>query len=315
MSISSDITRIKGAKDDLKTAINAKGGSLTTELIDDYSAAVDAIAPGTDTSSATATASDILTGKTAYISDGTEATGTCDFNADTTDATADENSLLYGHTAYGADGTKLTGTGAYWQHAKSLPAVFSGSTTLPANTTIYAPLAAGLAQTFYNCDTIVNLHITISSVCKSFNTLSSGCGLLETVTIVGPMAQITNWATSFNNSPALHTITGTLNFSGNTGALTSTFTLLPALVNITVVPSTVNASISFVDSPLLSTTSLLSIANGLDAASEPKTLTMHATSKTNMNNINVDNVDGVAVLGSAMTLTQFINNIKGWTIA
>lgn len=138
---------------------------------------------------------------------------------------------------------------------------------------------------------------------------------METVTIVGPMAQITNWATSFNNSPALHTITGTLNFSGNTGALTSTFTLLPALVNITVVPSTVNASISFVDSPLLSTTSLLSIANGLDAASEPKTLTMHATSKTNMNNINVDNVDGVAVLGSAMTLTQFINNIKGWTIA
>lgn len=108
MSISSDITRIKGAKDDLKTAINAKGGTLTTELIDEYPAAVDAIPTGTDTSSATATASDILTGKTAYISDGTEATGTYE-PLDTSDATADAHDIYDGKTAY-VNGVKVTGT-------------------------------------------------------------------------------------------------------------------------------------------------------------------------------------------------------------
>ena len=46
MGIASDITRIQGAKQDLKTAINAKGGSLTTELIDDYAAAVTALEIG-----------------------------------------------------------------------------------------------------------------------------------------------------------------------------------------------------------------------------------------------------------------------------
>jgi hypothetical protein len=140
MSISSDITRIKGAKADLKTAINAKGGTLTTELIDEYPAAVDALPTGTDTSSATATASDILTGKTAYISDGTEATGTYEpldtssgdavpadialgkkawvdgaeltgtnTNPDTSDATATAADIAFGKTAYIADGTSETG--------------------------------------------------------------------------------------------------------------------------------------------------------------------------------------------------------------
>lgn len=47
MGIASDIARIQGAKQDLKTAINAKGGSLTTELIDDYAAAVDSLSTST----------------------------------------------------------------------------------------------------------------------------------------------------------------------------------------------------------------------------------------------------------------------------
>jgi hypothetical protein len=75
-----------------------------------YKIGQNSVEEGTDTSSATATASDILTGKTAYISDGTEATGTCDFNADTTDATATAADIAMGETAYIADGTKATGT-------------------------------------------------------------------------------------------------------------------------------------------------------------------------------------------------------------
>ena len=46
MSIASEIERISDAKADLKAAINAKGGSLTNELIGDYAAAVAALPGG-----------------------------------------------------------------------------------------------------------------------------------------------------------------------------------------------------------------------------------------------------------------------------
>lgn len=41
MSIASEITRLQNAKASLKTAINAKGGSLTNETLDQYASAVD----------------------------------------------------------------------------------------------------------------------------------------------------------------------------------------------------------------------------------------------------------------------------------
>lgn len=46
MSIATEISRIQTAKNDLKTSINAKGGTLTSETLDDYAAAVDALSSG-----------------------------------------------------------------------------------------------------------------------------------------------------------------------------------------------------------------------------------------------------------------------------
>ena len=67
MSIANEINRIKAAKESLKNAINAKGGNLNTELLDEYAAAVANLPTGgggsADLSFVTAKAEDILSGK------------------------------------------------------------------------------------------------------------------------------------------------------------------------------------------------------------------------------------------------------------
>lgn len=65
------------------------------------------IMEGIDTTDATAKASDILLGKTAYIND-VKITGTSTFDADTKDATATVADILSGKTAY-VNGQKLVG--------------------------------------------------------------------------------------------------------------------------------------------------------------------------------------------------------------
>ena len=69
-SLDTVLSALDGARDALVTAINAKGGSLAQDsTLYQCANAVNEISTGTDTSDATATASDILQDKTAYAKD------------------------------------------------------------------------------------------------------------------------------------------------------------------------------------------------------------------------------------------------------
>ena len=62
-----------------------------------------------DISGDTVTAAKLLKGYTAHLKSGAPVTGTCEYDSDTTDATASADEILSGETAYAA-GQKVTGS-------------------------------------------------------------------------------------------------------------------------------------------------------------------------------------------------------------
>ena len=140
MSISTEINRIKSAKTALKDAINAKGGNLTTELLDAYADAVISLPSGgdIDLTGVTVTADKLLDGVVAVNGEGLKVTGTIktvsaaiqgDYvvvpagfhtesmsfpvtvgDIDLTGVTVKADKLLAGVVAIDVTGSKVTGT-------------------------------------------------------------------------------------------------------------------------------------------------------------------------------------------------------------
>lgn len=235
---------------------------------------------------------------------------------DTSDATLVANDMLYGVTGYGPAGTKLTGAGAYWQYVKNATGVFRSS-DIVGDIELYLPNSTNFYNWFDTCTGITSINLTCNGVITSIRNICSRCSALTSITLNLSTTQCNDFQFMFEDCVNLVSVAGTpLDMTNCSNVnLYGIFVNCSKLTAIAFAANTLKQAHIFRYSPLLSTASLLSIANGLHQPSAPKTLTMHATSKTNMDNINVDNVDGVAVLGSAMTLTQFINNVKEWTIA
>ena len=206
----------------------------------------------------------------------------------TADATVEPNDLLYGETAYGADGEIVTGIGANWQYVKSLYQTFKDA-GLVGEVTIYSPNASLGQYSFCRNPDMTVLNLTYAFISGGSYDLFSSC-------------------------TSLKTINAELDMSSQNGS-SRIFSYCYALEDVRFTPNSLLRAWGMSQSPNLSTATLLSIANGLNSEFVPQTLTLASKSKTEMNDIMVNNDAGFARIGTAMTLTAFITSVKGWTIA
>lgn len=146
---------------------------------------------------------------------------------------------------------------------------------------------------FLNCRYLITLRALDMPLCANMGQMFAGCSRLKTITSITTDKVTTD--SSFLN----------------------TFRSCSALEDITIVGN-ISAAISFANSSKLTNNSLMNIANALNFSVTGKTITLHATSKTNCNNILGYNNGGTFELsgsGTQMSLTDFILNVKGWSIA
>lgn len=101
------------------------------------------------------------------------------------------------------------------------------------------------------------------------------------------------------------------------------FTACNSLKSISFKQNCIQVPISFSSSSLLSVSSCVSVANGLSESVSDKSITFHSTTKSQLDTIlgtvSLDPTETFHIFtedaSGTVTLTDFITNTKGWTIA
>lgn len=207
------------------------------------------------------------------------------------------------------------GNGDYAKYADSI-SFFNSA--LPENVNIDFIKSVLMKQTFRGTRGCKNITISMPSAVSYYLAFYSSS--VESVDVTnspfGGDSQGAFWACS-----ALKTIIG-LNLNSVTNVV-NMFSGASNLETIEIVPNTCRMSISYSDCNKLTDASLVNIANSL--VSGAYTLTLHSTPKNRCASIlgTVSSVtDGTgtydfftADANGAVTLTDFITNTKGWTVA
>lgn len=134
---------------------------------------------------------------------------------------------------------------------------------------------------------------------------------------------ITSAYYDFINDSIVESIIGPIGFNNPTDYTTTKNAFnVSTLKDIEFIPNQIIYDISFTNTDILTDDSIVSICNGLNETVADKTLTMSSTVKTKMNNMN-----GIVTIPSGelyhiftldengtTTLSNFITNIKGWTV-
>jgi hypothetical protein len=206
-----------------------------------------------------------------------------------------------------------------WQNVINLYTTFKGS-DISGSVELNLPNVVTVYEAFMNCTGLISAKLFVGTGdLATAQSLFDGCTSLTDVEITGTLESVTTMTYAFYDCVDLVEITGTPLDLTACEAADSWLNNCGELTTISFAPNTIKIDIGFAPCSKLSSASLLSIANGLDGNAESKTLTMHATSKTAMTALMVNNVDGVAVVATDpdtdMTLTAFIGDVKGWTIA
>lgn len=210
---------------------------------------------------------------------------------------------------------------------------YNSQNELPERLELYMPECTTVRSMFggsasFPSDTLKHLVLTVSDNITNFGNLfqhAAGIGhpSIETVKINGNLCNVTGWNYTFFRCPLLHTIDADIDFSACSNYGDTTFAGCGSLENVRFVPNTVGIRISFGDDGKLSTQSVVSIANGLKAGTT--TLFLHADVKARCETIlgTVSTItDGetsydffTADENGDTTLTEFITQVKGWTLA
>lgn len=160
------------------------------------------------------------------------------------------------------------------------------------------------------------LHVT--NIARAFE----NCNAIIEIDFTGTTFLASNWGVAFSKCFALLTIYGELDFTSCTNS-SGTFGQCIALENVSFKANTIPKSLSFYYSSLLTDNSIVSIANGLSESVSGQTLTLHADIKTKLSTIfgtvTLDDTQSYHVFtadsGGTVTLSEFITNTKGWSIA